>query len=281
MRETAIEVAGKTEDEAIQNALAKLGLNRDEVSVEILERAKTGFLGIGSNPARVKVTYMTDEEEVFEPEPVKAVPPVSVPERKSVPAPPVSVAPAEQGTPAQRAEQFLEGLFQRMDIPAATDIQEDNGTLRIELNGPNMGSVIGRRGEMLDAIQHLTSYVVNRGASKRTRIHIDAENYRKKREETLIRLAHKMAEKVVRYRKNMSLEPMNSYERHVIHAALQDVESVTTYSAGTEPNRRVFVAYNREKAPTAPRPQEVRTQTQEVRPPETRPQETRTHREWS
>ena len=268
MRETSIEVSGKTEDEAIQNALQQIGLDRDEVSVEIVERAKTGFLGIGSSLAVVKLTYMTDEPLPPEAEPA----PVAV---KPPPAEPVKPAVEfGQDSPAARANQFLIGLFERMDIPATAEIQAEEGLLRIELTGSNMGSVIGRRGEMLDAIQHLTNYVVNRGAAKRTRIHIDAESYRKKREDTLIRLANKVAEKVLRYRKNMGLEPMNSYERHVIHTALQEVVGVTTYSTGTEPNRRVFVAYDHASRP-APAPA-APTQTDK---PQTETE--KTHREWS
>ena len=114
------------------------------------------------------------------------------------------------------------------------------------LEGPKLGALIGHRGETLDAIQQLTNYAVNRGRTHRVRIHIDAENYRAKREESLKRLATKVAAKVVKYRRNITLEPMNAYERHVIHAALQDVKGVTTYSIGTEPNRRVVVAYDRE-----------------------------------
>ena len=108
-----------------------------------------------------------------------------------------------------------------------------------------LGAIIGRRGETLDAIQQLTNYSVNRGQSKRVRIHIDAEGYRAKREESLQRLAVKVAGKVVKYRKNMTLEPMNAYERHVIHTALQETPDITTYSIGTEPNRRTVVAYSR------------------------------------
>jgi len=251
MRETSIEVSGKNEDEAIQTALAKIGLDRDEVSVEIVKRAKTGLLGIGGTPAVVKVTYMTDA-----PEPV-AETPVAAPVKKA--EAPTATAPARTpvpqpiaGTAADRAQQFLAGLLERMEIVATPEVREEDGTLHIELVGSNMGTVIGRRGETLDAIQHLTSYAVNRGLDKRTRIYVDAENYRKKREETLVRLANKVAEKVVRYKKNQGLEPMNAYERHVIHTALQDTPSVTTYSSGTEPNRRVFVAYDRSKVGVAP-----------------------------
>ena len=116
-------------------------------------------------------------------------------------------------------------------------------TIRSSSRGKELGAIIGRRGETLDAIQQLTSYTVNRGQSKRVRIHVDAEGYRAKREESLQRLAVKVAGKVVKYRKNMTLEPMNAYERHVIHTALQDFKGVTTYSTGVEPNRRTVVAY--------------------------------------
>ena len=122
---------------------------------------------------------------------------------------------------------------------------DENGTYQVELVGRELGGLIGRRGETLDAIQQLTGYAVNHGQSKRVRIHVDAEGYRAKREESLQRLAVKVAGKVVKYRKNMTLEPMNAYERHVIHTALQETPDITTYSIGTEPNRRTVVAYSR------------------------------------
>ena len=123
--------------------------------------------------------------------------------------------------------------------------RKDGETIGVELVGEDLGALIGRRGETLDAIQHLANYALNHDASKRTRVTVDAENYRGKREESLRHLARKMAAKVVKYRKNMTLEPMNAYERHVIHATLQDVPNVTTYSTGTEPNRRVVIAYEK------------------------------------
>ncbi|MCL2842434.1 MAG: protein jag [Oscillospiraceae bacterium] len=283
MRETSIEMSGKSEEDAISKALAQIGLDRDEVSVEIVKRAKAGLLGIGATPAVVKVTYMTDT-----PEPVVEETPVEPP--KSVPA----AAPAKAAKPSQatgdtavQAEQFLIGLLEKMDVAATPVCREEDGTLYIELVGNSMGSVIGRRGETLDAIQHLTNYAVNRGASssQRTRIYLDAENYRKKREETLVRLANKVADKVVRYRKNMGLEPMNAYERHVIHTALQDVEHVTTYSSGTDPNRRVFVAYDRIKKGDSPPRQKTEREApaQDVSPQveEAAPDTQKTYREWS
>jgi spoIIIJ-associated protein len=209
----SIEVSGKNEEEAIQSALNQLGLSRDEVSVEIIERAKTGFLGLKSAPALIRVTYETGETE------------------------------AESH--AIRVERFLNGLFLRMGVAAIPEIREDEGAINVNLTGEDPGALIGRRGETLDAIQHLTNYVVNRSITGRVRVNIDTENYRERRNEALEHLAEKVAAKVVKYRRNMTLEPMNSYERHIIHTALQEVENVTTYSIGTEPNRRIVVAYER------------------------------------
>ena len=206
----SIVVTGKTEDEAIASALAQLGMDRDEVSVEIVERAKSGFLGLGASPAVVKVMYEAED-------PVQA-----------------------------KVRAFLEGLLERMGAEAEIEITErENGGLNVNLCGEHMGAVIGRRGETLDAIQHLTNYAVNRGVEKRTHISVDAENYRSKREDSLVHLAEKMAAKVIKYGRSMALEPMNSYERHVIHTALQDYEGVSTSSTGTEPNRRVVISYEK------------------------------------
>ena len=216
----SIEVSGKTEDEAIASALEQLGLDRDEVSIEIIERAKSGFLGIGSSPAVVRVSYeVADEETTLE----------------------------------SRVRAFLTGLLQHMGVEAEMEISEkENGALCVNLTGESMGVIIGRRGETLDAIQHLTNYAVNRGNDKRTHISVDAENYRSKREDSLVSLAEKMAAKVIKYKRSMALEPMNSYERHVIHTALQNYEGVTTASTGTEPNRRVVVSYVKPQTPAKP-----------------------------
>ncbi len=210
-----IEVTGKTEEEAIASALAQLELSRDEVSVEILERAKSGFLGIGASPALVRVSY-----EVVD-------------------------------TQRDKVERYLRGLLDYMGVEAQIEITErENGGLTANLSGNGMGAVIGRRGETLDAIQHLVNYSVNRGNDKRMHISVDAENYRSKREESLVHLAEKMAAKAVKYKRSMALEPMNSYERHVIHTALQNYEGVSTSSTGTEPNRRVVVSYEKPEVPS-------------------------------
>ena len=136
-----------------------------------------------------------------------------------------------------------------MDSSAEVKVYEsEKGRYKVFLEGDKLGALIGRRGETLDAIQQLTNYSINRGSEKnRARVQVDAENYREKREQSLERLAEKVAGKVTKYRRNVTLEPMNAYERHVIHTALQDTPGVTTFSIGTEPNRRVVVSYDRTK----------------------------------
>ena len=254
-----LEKSAKTEDEALAAALAELGLERDDVSVEIVERAKSGFLGIGASPAVIRVEYEVPDEPEVKAAPVAEPAPAKPAEPKESAAEVKSAAPAEpkytEGVKAA-AESFLRGLLERMGIQAEITISDrEGGGLLVELSGPGMGAVIGRRGETLDAIQHLTNYAVNRGSEKRCHISVDAESYRAKREESLVRLAEKMAAKVVKYKRSMALEPMNSYERHVIHTALQNYEGVSTSSTGTEPNRRVVVSYERPARQQNTRPQ--------------------------
>ena len=282
-----IDVTGKTEEEAVRKGLEQLGMDRDDVSVEILERAKSGFLGIGSSPARVRLTYGPEEAPVAEPAPVvKPVVQKPAAEKEQKPAKPAAPKAAEkparpekteraprpekaekpqrterpekkeipaidlplcEDDNAQRIVAFVSGLLEHMDSAAQVKVYEmEKGRYKVILEGDKLGQLIGRRGETLDAIQQLTNYAVNTGSDKRIRIQMDAENYRAKREQSLESLANKVAAKVAKYRRSVTLEPMNAYERHVIHAALQDVKGVTTYSIGTEPNRRVVVAYDRE-----------------------------------
>lgn len=287
-----IDVTGKTEDEAIASALAQLGVDRDEVSVEILERAKKGFLGLGASPAKVRVTYEAAEEPVRPAVEKKPAPPAVQTEKKVERAVPAAsqqqsekrpdhkrssrprndrkekvqkaaeeaaeaepaVRNVDLGEPvhdekAQQITAFLTGLLEHMESSAQVKVYMDpEGRYKVILEGEKLGALIGRRGETLDAIQQLTNYCVNKGGEKRVRVHVDAENYRLKREQSLQHLAHKVAGKVLKYKRNVTLEPMNAYERHVIHTALQDVDGVTTYSMGTDPNRRVIVAYDRSAA---------------------------------
>jgi len=323
-----IETTGRSEEDAIAAALFQLGLERYDVSVEVLERAKSGFFGFGGSPAKVRVSYeeengvpkaighddfkidvfakeepkkaaakaekkeapkpapapAPEKEEVKAEEPAEPVeeetilaakpdwqPPkakqasrserrksrpaanrlqegdeVLIENSKPRPAPVlVEVNPAaEDDEKAIRIREFLSGLMEHLDVEATPVIYvTSEGGYKVILQGSSLGAIIGRRGETLDAIQQLTNYSINHGQSKRVRIHVDAEGYRAKREESLQRLAVKVAGKVVKYRKNMTLEPMNAYERHVIHTALQDYAGVTTYSTGVEPNRRTVVAY--------------------------------------
>ena len=241
-----IDVTGKTEEEAIRKGLEQLGLERDDVSAEILERARSGFLGIGSSPAKVRVTYELDVAEEPKPEAPKAKPAEKKPEPKAEEKKTEPAAPACDNDDARRIKDFLTGLLEHMDSAAEVKVyEEEKNRYKVILEGQKLGALIGRRGETLDAIQQLTNYAVNSGCDKRLRIHVDAENYRAKREQSLESLANKVAGKVLKYRRSVTLEPMNAYERHVIHAALQDKEGVTTYSIGTEPNRRVVVAYER------------------------------------
>ena len=314
--EKFITATGKTIDLAIEAGLTQLSMDRDSVSVEILETPKSGFFGIGASPAKVKLTYEAPDEpaapapalssasrskpkkpvsekpaeaanapKVIAPaaapmqrpaeQRANAKPTAEKPERQekprqprenkprqeknrqpkpqqpkkeTAPAEPKVYTPAEPGSTEERIEQFIKGLLEHMGseaVPHAMKTADESYS--VDLVGENLGILIGRRGETLDAIQHLANYAVNRGQNKRVRINVDAENYRLKREESLQRLAQKVAGKVTKYRRNITLEPMNAYERHVIHAALQDYPDVTTYSTGTEPNRRIVVAYSRYK----------------------------------
>ena len=279
-----IDMTGKTEDEAIRRALEQLGMERDDVSVEILERAKSGFLGIGGSPATVRVSYDDGQPEP-KPEPVKPEPKSAAPKAEKKPVycaevlqkevrarekqereakrgerraePKAEKAPREpvvlgeeiRDEKSEQIRTLLSGLLEHMDAKAEVKVYEvEKNRYKVILEGEKLGALIGRRGETLDAIQQLTNYSINRGGeSKRARVQIDAENYREKREESLERLAQKVAGKVVKYRRNVTLEPMNAYERHVIHTALQDTQYITTFSIGTEPNRRVVVSYDRTK----------------------------------
>ncbi len=269
-----LEKSGRTMEDAIAAALAELGRNEEEISVEVLERAKSGFLGIGAQPALIRVSYEVPDEPAAEkkeaPAPKKAEKKPEAkkaeekkPEAKKTeekkPAPKKEApAPVDEDAEFAAVRAFISGLMERMGVEAEIEIsRRDNGGINVNLSGSGMGAIIGRRGETLDAIQHLTNYVVNRDSDKHMHISVDAENYRAKREESLTKLAEKMAEKAIKYKRSMALEPMNSYERHVIHTALQNYEGVTTSSTGVEPNRRVVVSYVR------PEPSDNKPQSRE------------------
>ena len=174
------------------------------------------------------------------------VPKAPRPEKPKAPAAPKTYTPAEPGSVEEKIEVFIKGLLEHMDSNAVPHCWKDEGnTYKVDLVGDDLGYLIGRRGDTLDAIQHLTNYTINRDVEGHIRVNVDAECYREKREESLRRYARKKAQQVLKARRRTTLEPMNAYERHVIHAALQDMENITTHSTGVEPNRRVVIEYVR------------------------------------
>ncbi len=191
------------------------------------------------------------KQEAPKPEPVREVrqpkenkPRPPRPERK--PEAPKVYTPAAPGSVEEQIEKFLKGLLEHMGSTAVPHAwKADESTYKVDLVGEDLGYLIGRRGDTLDAIQHLCNYAINRDVDGHVRINVDAECYREKREDSLRRYARKKAQQVLKARRRTTLEPMNAYERHVIHATLQEMENITTYSTGTEPNRRVVIEYVR------------------------------------
>lgn len=199
-----IESTGKTVEEAIDLGLKELNKKRDQVEINVLEFPNKGFFGIiGSKLAKVKLTVLNRAED--------------------------------------DAKVFLEDLFKAMDLEVNIDIKKESNNLQVNLEGENMGVVIGKRGQTLDSIQYLLSLVINKNSDKYIKVFVDTENYRKRREETLIRLANKISNKVRKSKKTIALEPMNPYERRIIHASLQNSPYVETHSEGKEPFRKVVV----------------------------------------
>ena len=331
--EKSIITTGKTIDDAVETALAQLGLTRDDVTYQVISLPKSGFFGIGAVPAKVQVTYeapdlkparaeaapRTEEKKPevkpeapkeaaprialssasrskpkapkadaaprAEPKPAEKKPEAPKPVEKKpeapkkVEAPKIEApkaekkvekaerkvekkaekvekkaekkaertyAPAEAGSNEEKIEVFIKGLLENMGSQAVPHAWADgDNSYRVDLTGEGLGFLIGRRGETLDAIQHLANYAVNRSIDGHVRINVDAECYREKREDSLRRYARKKAQQVLKNRRRTTLEPMNAYERHVIHASLQDMDNITTHSTGTEPNRRVVIEYVR------------------------------------
>lgn len=200
-----IEVSGRTVEEAKKAALEQLKTTEDKVEILILDEGSKGILGIiGTKPAKIRVTMKRDY--------------------------------------IAEARAFLRNILNAMEIESEIRIKEKDNVVSIDLTGPKMGIVIGYRGETLDALQYLVSLVINKGhETEYKRVVLDTENYRGKREQTLRRLAEKTAYKVRRNGRSFKLEPMNPYERRIIHSALQDMKDICTYSEGEEPHRRVVV----------------------------------------
>ena len=245
-----IQVSAKTVEDAVLEAAMKLATTREHLEYEVISKGSAGFLGFGAKDAVIKARALTDEE--IENAEVKAEPVEEVKQevKKAEPVKEVKVEKTEE--PVKKAvaagkeisaEDLLKDVFKAMDMVVdikVTENKEEN-TLDIELSGEEMGVLIGKRGQTLDSLQYLVSLVVNKYSEEYIRVKIDTENYRERRKETLENLARNIAYKVKRTRKTVSLEPMNPYERRVIHSALQNDRYVTTHSEGEEPYRRVVV----------------------------------------
>lgn len=200
----SVEKTAKTTQEAISLALEELKVSESRVVVEVIDEGNKGIFGlIGNKMAKVKVTLKESRGD--------------------------------------KAKYFLLDVFEKMQINADIDMLEEDESLLLKIKGKDIGIIIGRRGETLDSLQYLTSLVVNKNEDDYKRVVIDIENYRQKREETLVKLADRLAEKVIKYKKPVTLEPMNPYERRIIHSSLQNNKFVETYSVGEEPNRKVVI----------------------------------------
>ena len=256
-----IQVSAKTVEDAVLEAAMKLATTREHLEYEVIEKGSAGFLGFGAKPAVIKARALTDEEiekNEKQPEPVKEVvkqeakkeikkevkkeEPVKAQKAEKAEEPVVVKKEAVSGKEIS-AEDFLKDVFKAMDMVVEIKVTEnkEEKTMDIELSGEDMGVLIGKRGQTLDSLQYLVSLVVNKYSDEYIRVKIDTENYRERRKETLENLARNIAYKVKRTRKTVSLEPMNPYERRVIHSALQNDRYVTTHSEGEEPYRRVVV----------------------------------------
>ena len=226
---------GKSIEEATELALAELNITKDDAVIEVLQESAKGFLGIGAKDAEVKVTVKT-EAEVKE-APVK---------KEKVSQPTVKATRTggvySSESPAENAKNFITDILTAMGLDVTVTAELNDDIVNVNLEGENMGVVIGKRGDTLDSIQYLTSLVVNQKSENYIKVSIDTENYREKREEALCALSQRLASKVARTGKKFALEPMNPYERRIIHSNLQANEDVTTFSIGQEPYRKVVIA---------------------------------------
>lgn len=200
-----VEKVGKTIDEAIELGLQEFGVLRDEVIIEVLEEPSKGLFGlIGSRPAKVKLTL--------------------------------------KDNPTRRTNHLLKNIFKAMDIPVDVAIKEHDQMLQVSLEGPDLGVLIGRRGETLDALQYLINLAINKNQEQRRKVILDVEGYRNRREETLQKLAMRLADKAKMRGRSVVLEPMNSQERRIIHTALQGRDDIYTFSEGEEPFRKIIIS---------------------------------------
>ena len=205
-----VEIIGKTKEEAIQKAVDQLGTPVEDLEIEVLEEGSKGLFGfLGTKDFKIKATVIVKD------------------------------------TVETRILSFLNGLFEVMNIEADIKIDMNSDSAKVSVIGDSAGQLIGRRGESLDALQMILSLAVNKTPGEYVKIMLDIEDYRSKREESLVRYANKMARTAAKQRKNIKLEPMNPYERRIVHSALQSDTYVTTYSEGEEPYRKVVIAVKR------------------------------------
>jgi len=260
---------GKSIDVALEKAAEALGEDKDMLCYEVVQTASRGIFGIGATPAKIKIEKEVPdapkkaekkpakEKEIklpegFAPEKISKKQKSEKPAKESKPAQPVitkrvltPVADDDENVPV--IKEFLLGLLTQLEIENG-EVKvslDENGAYFVDVAGSKMGVLIGRRGETLDATQYLLSLVVNRGKDKKVKVVLDSENYREKRAVALEALANKTADKAIKYKRNQALEPMDAYERRIIHAALTGREHITTYSVGTDPRRKVVVAYQK------------------------------------
>ncbi|MDO5154331.1 MAG: RNA-binding cell elongation regulator Jag/EloR [Eubacteriales bacterium] len=227
-----MEFKAKTVEEAVTAASIEFGVTSSEIDYQIVDKGSTGFLGLGAKPAVIKAKKIEAQEAV---------------EQTTASAPATAEAKAEKkvsdGKIVEKTEAYLAELFKAMDIETQVEIEfdEENNNMNINLEGPEMGILIGKRGQTLDALQYLISLFVNKESDSYIRLKLDTENYRARRKDTLENLAKNIAFKVKRSRRSITLEPMNPYERRIIHSALQNDKYVATRSEGEEPYRKVVV----------------------------------------
>ena len=246
-----IEYKGKTVDDAITEACQALTVTSDKLDYEVVDKGSAGILGFGSKPAVIKAKIK--EEKIEKVEKTEKVEKAAVDKKaarieKSEEAPARKEFKADKNStvePAADPKEFLDNVFKAMNMSVNIDVVKEGNEINIELSGDDMGVLIGKRGQTLDSLQYLTSLVVNKGTSEYIRVKVDTEDYRKRRKETLENLAKNLAYKVKRTKKSVSLEPMNPYERRVIHSALQNDKYVSTHSEGEEPYRKVVITLNK------------------------------------
>lgn len=269
----SFEAQAKTVEEAVAAGLAHLGKSISDVTMEILDEGSKGLFGLfGSKMAKVRLTVKDDMDDLMaalsgdkkkKPEqkreekkpvkkeavakPVKAASAPKVQEEPKEKAPVTPAVKAEDGTDCAKAQDFLTELTKLMGMEVEVHVSNnDEGNVLVNIEGDSLGILIGRRGETLDALQYLTSLCVNKGKEGYTRVTLDTENYRAKREEALTRLANRMASRAVKTGRRVSLEPMNPYERRIIHSALQTNDQVDTHSEGEEPNRHLVITLKKQ-----------------------------------